>query len=72
MAAIERLWDDPAFEARHRGLAKAEARRWDIERVARQYADFLNRSDSGLHPRVYRQISNPLRTTVRRPSHVGH
>ncbi len=41
VAAIERLWDDPAFEARHRALAKAEARRWDIERVARQYAHFF-------------------------------
>jgi glycosyltransferase involved in cell wall biosynthesis len=40
VAAIERLWDDPAFEARHRALAKAEARRWDIERVAGQYAGF--------------------------------
>ncbi len=27
VAAIERLWDDPAFEARHRALAKAEGRR---------------------------------------------
>jgi glycosyltransferase involved in cell wall biosynthesis len=41
VAAIERLWDDPAFEARHRALAKAEARRWNIERVAGQYADFI-------------------------------
>ena len=39
--AIERLWDDPAFEARHCALAKAEARRWDIERMAGQYADFF-------------------------------
>jgi glycosyltransferase involved in cell wall biosynthesis len=41
VAAIERLWDDPAFEARHRALAKAEARRWDRERAARRYADFF-------------------------------
>ena len=41
VAAIERIWDDPAFEARHRALANAEARRWDIERVAGQYADFF-------------------------------
>jgi glycosyltransferase involved in cell wall biosynthesis len=41
VAVIERLWDDPAFEARHRGLARAEVRRWDIERVARQYTDFF-------------------------------
>jgi glycosyltransferase involved in cell wall biosynthesis len=41
LAVIKRLWDDPAFEARHRGLARAEVRRWDIERVARQYTDFF-------------------------------
>jgi glycosyltransferase involved in cell wall biosynthesis len=41
VAAIERIWDDPALEARHRALAKAEARRWDMERVAGQYADFF-------------------------------
>jgi glycosyltransferase involved in cell wall biosynthesis len=27
VAVIERLWDDPAFEARHRGMARAEVRR---------------------------------------------
>jgi glycosyltransferase involved in cell wall biosynthesis len=41
VAVIERLWDDPAFEARHRAMAKAEARRWDIERVAQQYVAFF-------------------------------
>src|SRR4029077_11596682 len=37
VATIERLWDDPAFEARHRALAKAEAERWDGDRLAEQY-----------------------------------
>ena len=27
VATIERLWDDPEFEARHRDLARAEANR---------------------------------------------
>jgi glycosyltransferase involved in cell wall biosynthesis len=37
VATIERLWDDPPFEARHRALARAEARRWDLDRVAGAY-----------------------------------
>jgi len=37
VATIERLWDDPEFEARHRALAKAEAQRWDGDRLAEQY-----------------------------------
>jgi glycosyltransferase involved in cell wall biosynthesis len=41
VATIERLWDDPELEGRHRALAKAEARRWDMERVAEQYVDFF-------------------------------
>jgi glycosyltransferase involved in cell wall biosynthesis len=41
VAAIERLWDDPEFEARHRALARAEARRWDVDRVAERYAAFF-------------------------------
>jgi glycosyltransferase involved in cell wall biosynthesis len=35
---IERLWDDPAFEAEHRDRAQAEARRWDDDRIADEYA----------------------------------
>jgi glycosyltransferase involved in cell wall biosynthesis len=37
VAAIEKLWDDPEFEARHRALAKAEARRWDGKGLVDQY-----------------------------------
>ena len=37
VATIERLWDDPDFEAKHRSLARAEARRWDPSRLAEQY-----------------------------------
>jgi len=41
VAVIERLWDDPEFEARHRELALAEARRWEWDRVADQYGRFF-------------------------------
>jgi len=37
VATIERLWDDPQFEGRHRALAKTEAERWDGDRLAEQY-----------------------------------
>jgi hypothetical protein len=41
VAIVERLWDDPDFEARHRALALAEARRWDPERLVEPYEDFF-------------------------------
>ena len=41
VAIIERLWDDPEFEAKHRGLARAEARRWDADRLAERYEAFF-------------------------------
>jgi hypothetical protein len=41
VAAIEKLWDDPEFEARHRTLALAEARRWEPERLAERYDRFF-------------------------------
>jgi hypothetical protein len=41
VAAIKRLRDNPAFEARHRAVANAETRRWDIERVTQQYVAFF-------------------------------
>jgi len=43
VAVIERLWDDPEFEARHRALALAEAQRWEWDRVAEQYGCFFER-----------------------------
>jgi glycosyltransferase involved in cell wall biosynthesis len=43
VATIERLWDDPPFEAKHRTLIKAEARRWDLDRVADRYEAFFRR-----------------------------
>jgi glycosyltransferase involved in cell wall biosynthesis len=41
VARIERLWDDPEFEARHRALAQAEARRWDAGRLVERYEAFF-------------------------------
>ena len=41
VAVIERLWDDPEFEAEHRRRAKAEAVRWDSDRLAEQYEMFF-------------------------------
>jgi len=41
VAAIERLWDDPEFEASHRERARTEARRWQREVVAGQYEAFF-------------------------------
>jgi hypothetical protein len=37
LTVIERLWDDPVFEAEHRRRALAEARRWDSKTLAKQY-----------------------------------
>jgi glycosyltransferase involved in cell wall biosynthesis len=41
VAVIERLWDDPEFEARHRALARAEAKRWEWNCVAELYHQFF-------------------------------
>ncbi len=41
IATIEKLWDDPEFEARHRALALAEARRWDGGQLAERYEEFF-------------------------------
>ncbi len=37
VAILERLWDDPEFEARHRALARAEAQRWEPNAVAGRF-----------------------------------
>jgi glycosyltransferase involved in cell wall biosynthesis len=47
LATLERLWDDRQFEARHRGLARAEAQRWDGERLAGEYAAFFQAVAAG-------------------------
>ncbi|MBY0310736.1 MAG: glycosyltransferase [Phycisphaerales bacterium] len=41
VAVIEKLWDDPTFEASHRERALSEARRWEPSVVERQYAEFF-------------------------------
>jgi glycosyltransferase involved in cell wall biosynthesis len=37
VAVLEKLWDAPEFEARHRALARAEAQRWEPSRTADQF-----------------------------------
>jgi glycosyltransferase involved in cell wall biosynthesis len=41
VAVIERLWDDPAFEAEHRETALRESKRWDAARLSEQYEAFF-------------------------------
>jgi len=41
VAVLEKLWDDPEFEARHRALARAEAQRWEPSAVAGRFEHFL-------------------------------
>jgi hypothetical protein len=38
---MERLWDDPQFEARHRTLALAESTRGDADRMIERYEAFF-------------------------------
>jgi hypothetical protein len=42
VATIERLWDDPAFEANHRARSKAESKRWDPAFLADRYEEFFH------------------------------
>ncbi len=42
VAMIEKLWDDPAFEQRHRRLALKEAERWAAEKLVPQYERFFD------------------------------
>ena len=42
VATIERLWDDPEFEADHRARAKAESKRWDPEFLAGRYQELFH------------------------------
>ncbi len=42
VAILEKLWDDPEFEARHRDLARAEASRWDADRLVGSYEEFFS------------------------------
>ncbi|SIO58948.1 Glycosyltransferase involved in cell wall bisynthesis [Singulisphaera sp. GP187] len=41
VATIERLWDDPEWEATHQERARVEARRWDPDFLANQYLSFF-------------------------------
>jgi hypothetical protein len=37
VAVLEKLWDDPEFEARQQALARAEAQRWKPSAVSGQF-----------------------------------
>jgi glycosyltransferase involved in cell wall biosynthesis len=50
VAVIERLWDDPAFEASHRERARLEARRWNGDALAERYEAFLSGVGQGIRP----------------------
>ena len=39
VATLERLWDDPAWEAQQRARARAESARWDKDRLIDRYLD---------------------------------
>ncbi len=41
VAVIERLWDDPEFEASHRERARIEARRWNRDALGQRYQSFF-------------------------------
>ncbi|MDR3623059.1 MAG: glycosyltransferase [Paludisphaera borealis] len=43
IAAIERLWDDPAWETKHSALALAAAEAWSPERLTDRYLEFFGR-----------------------------
>jgi len=51
MAVLEKLWDDPEFEATHKARARAEAPRWEPSAVAGRFERFflslLGRSANG-------------------------
>jgi hypothetical protein len=42
LAIVERLWDDPDFEHRHRELAIRESRRRDADRLVERYEGFFH------------------------------
>ena len=41
VATVERLWDDPAFEAAHRSRAREAAERWKPDGIADRYRSFF-------------------------------
>ena len=41
VAVIERLWDDPEFEAEQRRRALSEVKRWDSDTLAQQYEELF-------------------------------
>ena len=50
VAAILRLWDDDAFEAEHRRLARVEAGRWSPHALEPRYVEFFRDVTAGRGP----------------------
>jgi glycosyltransferase involved in cell wall biosynthesis len=48
VAVVERLWDDPGFEDRHRARAREAAQRWQDGRIADEFESFLSRVTEGI------------------------
>ena len=48
VAIVERLWDDPVFEHRHREPAIRESRRRDADLLVERYEGFLDSSRARL------------------------
>ena len=47
VAIVERLWDDPAFEARHRLLARERAAVWADDRLVDRYLEWFETRVAG-------------------------
>jgi glycosyltransferase involved in cell wall biosynthesis len=50
LEVIERIWDDPAFEAEARARALAAARRWDPARMGAEYESYFRSCLSTARP----------------------
>jgi len=48
--AIEQIWDDPDFEAKHRARALQEASRWNQVELAGRYEQFLDGLTTDIKP----------------------
>ncbi|QEH32073.1 GDP-mannose-dependent alpha-(1-2)-phosphatidylinositol mannosyltransferase [Aquisphaera giovannonii] len=50
LAILEKLWDAPDFEARHRAIAYTEANRWDPAAIGREFEPVLDPPDESAPP----------------------
>jgi glycosyltransferase involved in cell wall biosynthesis len=47
VALIEKLWEEPEFEARHQAIALAESNRWEPSSIAGRYEEFFEAISRG-------------------------